>query len=866
MRSCSRSRRVRLVRGAIRSAVSAAALLSPLHAQEPEVRRAIPVERQTPEPSRPEPPTARAVPFDNPAWMQRLPQQSAPAATPTPEPFSTPFRPQPSPSPIAEPAATPAVATTPDEAGSIRIGATASAQSPFELANSLYARKLFDLAVVEYERALIAEPSAPGRDSALFRLAECQRFLHNDEAARSGYERLLKEFREGEFVGAGAYRLAEILFAEKSYDPALTQFQVAAANARDPSVRLSAGYYIARCLHYLDRKPEAAEAYARVVAEPGKNPYLDFARLAGAELAADAGKKDDALQAYEKLADSAEKPAVRAESTVKAAALAAGLKKTDEARKLFERALKLPDAGEWRPVAQLGALRLAYEAGDYKAVAATPDAAISALPGETLPEALLIVANAQRQLGNHQAARKTYDRIMREFPNGAPSQDARFHRLVSLYALNDPNTIKEIDDFVLGSQNDKERAQAGLLKAETLFKNGKYADAAKVYRAVLAEDLPDAFKTEALFKMGWAQGQSDDAAGAQVTLTSFLDKNPDHPLAPSALAQRAISRQQLKDYEGALADFSALAEKYPTAKEREAALQQQALLLGQLKRNPEMVEAFKKLLADYPKTRAAALANFWIGWAAFEAKDYAGAVEPLDRARTLDAKAYGDKATLRIVLSYYYREDAASTAKELDRYKLPNTPPEILTWLGTKYFEAGDYPRAERFLAPLADAGGAPASPDLLLVLAQSQIKQGKFKSAKPSIDRFLETARDPASRAKGLLASASVSLGLKNYDQAAGLAGEVLMLQPEGNLNAEGRMLLAEVQMAKGDADPAARAFMTVAVLYDDPRITPAALRRAADAYRKSGNTAEAEKALQELKKRYPDSPEPKPAPRPNA
>ena len=46
--------------------------------------------------------------------------------------------------------------------------------------------------------------------------------------------------KEGEFAGAGAYRLGEYLFAEKKYDPALMQFQLAAKEAANDEVRLSA--------------------------------------------------------------------------------------------------------------------------------------------------------------------------------------------------------------------------------------------------------------------------------------------------------------------------------------------------------------------------------------------------------------------------------------------------------------------------------------------------------------------------------------------------------------------------------------------------------------------------------------------------
>jgi hypothetical protein len=45
----------------------------------------------------------------------------------------------------------------------------------------------------------------------------------------------------------------------------------------------------------------------------------------------------------------------------------------------------------------------------------------------------------------------------------------------------------------------------------------------------------------------------------------------------------------------------------------------------------------------------------------------------------------------------------------------------------------------------------------------------------------------------------------------------------------------------------------MTVAVLYDDPILTPKALTRAVDAYRKAGNEIEAQKTSEELRNRFP-------------
>jgi TolA-binding protein len=118
----------------------------------------------------------------------------------------------------------------------------------------------------------------------------------------------------------------------------------------------------------------------------------------------------------------------------------------------------------------------------------------------------------------------------------------------------------------------------------------------------------------------------------------------------------------------------------------------------------------------------------------------------------------------------------------------------------------------------------------------------------------YLESARDPVSRARGLLVKARIESAGKNLPAATALVDEALLLQPEGRLNAEARMASGDLLISKSDYDGAARAFMTVSLLIDDPAITPRALQKAADAYRRAKNPFEAERALTELRERFPD------------
>ncbi len=830
--------------------------IAPALAQEtPEIRRATPADAST-SPSAPS--IRRAEPIDpaayrNPDWMSRIPKATAvtPAETPvpTPVPVATPLPLEPKETPLPTPT-TPAPGLA--EPGAPEATPSAPGQNrSLMAANGFYRRKMYDMAVFDYEKFLIAEPTAPGRDGALFRLGESHRFLGNSAGARDAYQRLLAESREGEFVGAGAYRLGEIYYGEKNYTAAQAMFQKAEGNSQEPEVKLSAQFYQANSLDKMGRKPQAAQKFAELAKVEGKNPYRESAQFYVAEEAARTGRKQDAFTAYEKLSATAEKPEVKAEATVKAAAIAAEMGRSQRARELFDKALSLPAIGDWRGVARLGVLRLAYDQGDYKSAAQLDEQDMRDLPPDSVAEALLISANASRQLGDVKKALELYDRIKRDYPRSAAAEQANFQRLVCLDTTGAPDLAAQIDAFLAASTDPRERVQATLLKAETVFKTGDYAAAAPLYAGVLKATLPLKLRNQARYKLGWCQLQLKQYKEASETFTVFIDDNPKSDLLPGALTQRAVALQQIKAYDDALRDFERILSEYPKAKEREVALQQKALILGQQEKYDAMARTFAQLLEEFPKSKSAAQAEFWTGWAAFEKKDYPTAVAHLKKARELDPKAFGDRATQRIVLAAFYKEDRETVLAEIGSTQLDLLPAEVLMWLGSKSFADGDYKQTEKFLGPVVARGGANS--DVLLDLAQARLAQKKYAAALPPVQQYIAQARDPLSRAKGLLASAQVSLGTGNYADAGKLIDEALLLQPEGRYNAEARLLAGEVQMQRGDYAGAARSFMTISVLYDEPAVTPKALAQAAAAYRKAGNPTEADKALAELKQRYP-------------
>ncbi len=800
---------------------------SPLEAQQ--VKRAIPLS---------EPPTPPAVPFDfdQPAPPAEKPRPPKPAATPA----------ESSVAPATQASDGTITYTTPDEV-------------QLNYANGLYAQKLYEVAAPEYEKYLGQFPNAADRQPALFRLAESYRALGNSTAARNTYETLLAAFQSGDFVGPAAYRLADIYFREQNFSGALPLFRRAAIRVKDPAVALSAKFYTARCLENQRVLSEARGIYEEIVAIKGDNPFREASRFSLAQILMEAGRKTDAIKHLDSLAIETDKPQLRAEALIKSALLKIDLNDPEKAAFDLNRALKIPDLGAWKGVAQFGLLKTLFQSGKYQEVISAYETGSAEFPADAQPEMMLLAATAYRQTGNHERARKLYAQLAADYPTSSFAKSAQYERLVSLYSANDPSLIAEVDAYLAQNSEPEKHDQVILLKAEALYKQGRFAEAAPVYATLESSRLARNLKAEAQFKLGWCCMQAGDFDAAIKAFTAFLRQYPGDKLIPSVLVQRAIGYQRTKNYAAALTDFDELISKYQKAKERELALEQKALILGQQQDNAAMADTFRQLLRDYPKTAAAPQANYWIGWAAFEAKDYKSAIGPLAAARDGDREQFFERAALRIILSHYYLEERDALAKEVELFEKgapkAKVPDEVLRWLGGQFFTDKNYESAETYFAKLTQREGDAAADDWLN-LGRSQLEQKKYKESITALQTYLDLVKQPVPQATGYLALGGALLGMSKFDDAQKAADQACSLQPEGRLNALGRTLSGDIARARGADAEAAKIFLSISVIIDDPEITPRALEKAWQALNAAGDEKQAAKTLNELQSRYPEYP----------
>jgi len=795
-------------------------------AQTAPVRRAQPVA---------EPPVARAVPLDQPS----------------PGPASQ--------RPSAGPESMDATAAETESRG----------QRQLEYANGLFGRKLYDLAIPEFERYLDQYPNASGRANAYFFLGECYRALNRFAAARKSFQAILEDYGESEYAGPAAYVLAETAFTQKDYSTALPLFHRAATKSKESAVALSAHYFEARCLETLDRKDDACAIYQQVIEAKNTNPYREDSRSAAGSILLSRGKKADALKQYEALSNEAQKPALKAEAAVRGGLIAIDLMQAEKgkidkgmlekATSLLQKGRTLPEAGKFRAIAQVGLLRLQYQSGQYAQLLTDYKKEQSKLPEDARPEVMLLAANAERQLGHVKEAEEIYDQIIAKYPNREEAKDAQYQRLINIYNSDPPALLGAVDEFLKTSPTVERADQAKLLKAETLYKQQSYADAAPIYAELRASQLSAKLRAEAAFKVGWCYVQMKDLPRIVEAFTYYVQAFPDTAQAPSAFAQRALAYQQDKNYDVALADLNTILTRYPGAHEREAALQQKALVLGQQGNSKGMSDTFRQLLKEFPKSPVAAQAQYYIGKAAFEAKEYKTAIAALNAARQLNKEQYFDLATVRIISSYFYLRDRGVLTNEVNAFMTAspngNVPGEILEWLGIEYYNEKNYAAAEKYLSALGKVNNSTnVKPDFWFYLGDAESRLQNFAAAENAYGRYMQTATDPAGKAKVLLALGAAKIGAHKADEAQKIAEEIMTLQPEGRVNAEARLLAGDVQIERGNFDDAGKAFMGVALLYEDPAITPRALQKAASAYQRAGKNDEADRAARQLREKYPN------------
>ena len=729
-----------------------------------------------------------------------------------------------------------------------------------DFADGLYARDMYDMALTEYDGITGTFPSEPGVEAAYFRAAESLFLSKKYDESIARYRAYASQFAEKPNAGAALARVGEALYHSGRAEEAKDHFLglVGSSNKRAAA---TADYYLGK-IHFEQDQAASAEPYLqRAVTLTEDNPFLPFANFYLGETILARGDPAAAIAFYEK-AVSAQAPELKevAKFGLGRALFLAG--RTAEAKVQFEDVYTSPGASGLLEDAFINYLNSLYKLGDFKTL--TERASSSAAfvtDAAKLRQARFLTADAYARLGDRRSAKVLYDEIAATPGMPAEAREkALLRRAEATVEEGDYEAaISELNGLIEKENIAKDPLL--LLLANVLKRVGRPVEAMSQLDRLMREYPQSTHIAEAMLNKSYILIGLDKPKRARSTLQGFLKQFPGHPLSEKALHDIVLLDIQLSEKTEAIADAETFLTKYPES----ALAESLGLRLGSLYTDTgdhtAARETFESYLSTYEDTPKADEVYFLLGYneqAAGRCAEAIGYYNKVDAARVPKETAYSslkNRAYCEIVQNDF---DAAARdyAAVMRDFAENDLKPEAYFWLADYHLKKGDAAAVRLTLSAFASKKEATDhKPEFDYYTAETLRMEGRHAEA---VDIY--TA---AIDAKGLFApEAYLGRGMAHaaLGDAAGAEADfnqaLLNSGDDHEVAIRARSELAGILYAKKDFAEAAKAYLAIGILYEDPHSVPEALSKAADAFERAGEPERAQRVYAELVQRFKDDP----------
>jgi TolA-binding protein len=734
-----------------------------------------------------------------------------------------------------------------------------------QFADGLYSRGMWETALKEYQAYLTQNPQNASNDVVMYRMGECYRSLGKTQEADQTYQRVFDEFAGGEFHYRAGLRRAELLEQSGKHDEQIQLLNSMIKGSPIPEMGAACQFALGVALEKQGKLDEAASAYDAVLTKYTGTQLIPYAALALAGLDRRGEGKRAALL-YGLAAAAPGSPRMGAEALFQLGDFCYSRKDYDAAAQAYEKlATQYPKDER---VAQ-SRLQQAWSLYNSKRFAEAlkicgEETTETAADAGKAQEWLYLKANCLRQVMKNEEAAETYAELLKRNPVGDTAVSAAYERALALFKLG--RFQAAIDQARGLITNDRVKRDVCWLLAESSAALNDDAGAVQYYRMLL-DQYPDSMLAgDALYRLAHLLQKKGDFLQAAELFGRLAADFSKHELVPQAIFAQASCLGTAKKPEQAVAAYSRLLEKFPQCRFVEDALYQKAISETYLRRDAQALETWRELLVKFSATKYLADARFWSGVLLEEAgkfeesetsfrQVFAAVPPPSDDLR--------QRASFRLALVLQRREkpdEAAPLLQELIRSPLREKfPVELLEWLGVFQLKKHEYAKASEVVELLlAEAKTDNWKQTAWCLKGKILMGQGKTDEARQAFERVTGVNFKSQALAESWLKLGELNLvgndadkAKRAFEESATLAGTDLLLP----IRVQAYAGIGKTLKAKGDHEGAARHFLSVAVLFDDPDLVPECLYLAAVEFTAAGRVDDATKAKKELLERYPDS-----------
>ena len=738
-----------------------------------------------------------------------------------------------------------------------------TADEQMRFADGIYLRGFHETAVGEYLALLRDHPDSEHAPAALYRTGECYRQMGNPTGAERFYKRVATEFPQSEQAPKAELRRAEAAIGDGRHEDAAAILNRLLVENPTPETAAAASYYLGFSRWKAGDLRGASAAHARLLEEFGSSPYAAYAALDLAAMHAGDKDNDDQMSAwFEKAVETAGTPSAKAEALFRWGDWAYRQKRYQVAADTLQALLvELPEERRARDAMLAAAWSLYYldrtaEAMDWaeKLVAGAADA-------ETAASGTYLRANCLRKMNRDGEALADYEAVAKNYPGTSFAGRAAYEIMVTHFKRGEHEKALAAAPARPDAAN---AADVLWMRAESERALGRTDAARGRYEELVRDDPKSPQAPPALLRLGEMAREAGRMEEASTLFRRVAEEYPKNEAVSEALKASALARLRAGDSKGALADLDALLARKNDAGVQAEALLQKALVLIEMKKTGLAMETLEALLKDDPAGEQAARAHYWRGVVLSGKSDWAAAEQALrsSLAAAPDAQT-ASLARLRLAVALQ-RQDRMDEAADqivplLGEPQRVAENPALVEWLAHRRFDQEQYDRTLQAASALAENSQEPSWRQIgWYWVGASQSRLGDDRAAAAAYEKAVAEKAETREGAEAQLLLASLDLKAGRRDKAAErYAAAAAAASGEDSLDLRVRAYfgLGETAEAAGEADKAARHFMSVAVLFDDPEWTPHALFRAGRLFGQVGKKAEQAEAWKELKERYPDS-----------
>lgn len=747
------------------------------------------------------------------------------------------------------------------------VASAGASATTLEFANGLYSRKMYGPAIVEYEKFIRANPASPEVASARFRYADSFYFLKNYKSAKAYFEAFLKDFPADKRVPMARLRVGACHYHLGGTAEALRVLEPLSREAADPNLRSAALFYVAKSLEASKHVENALAVYRKLLKEYPSSEYASYAAISLGDAHLDAGRHDEAIDAYN-IVIANKRPAELARTARFKTAEIFFLKKDYAASEryyegLFGEISESADESSLKSQALLGLFYCDYYQGDL-ASAEKRFAANRTLVSKSneRPEILYLLAMIHADQGGAPRAIALLDQVLADPHADAVLGDkARFKKAALLSERGDREAaVKELD-FVL-SRTSPNAARARFERGQTFEALGRADEAAADYARAAADHPHNEYAAASLYRLAALEQKRGDAAAARKRYLEHAEKFPKHANTPQAVLEAVQIDLDAKDFTAAAEGAKRLLRDYPQSPFSDIAHYKLGVALTGLQAFPEAAAAFREVADKHPSSKLHAEAVYGTAVSLESASRLKEALPFYERVMERYPESPLAKRSASRVGYLHIRTGDYAKASAFYRDLLFNRPDypvnaDGVFWLARHLLEKRDYAPLRKILEALsARYPEGDYAHETHFFLGETAMGEKDFPHAVESYRKALALRPEGAYAAHATL---GIGVALAAQGDAAGAEarfGEALRYDTETQVAMRARFEIAGLRLRAGAYEEAAKAYMLVAILYDDPKYSPLALYKAGECFAKLGRGDDAQKAFDELVERYPDSP----------